>query len=90
MIGRTLAAMIVAAGMLTACQASTHADPSVNIYENEDLSGPAYSEPVSTLVITSSAGWVCYANDRTGQDQTQYYTDCTAAKRAGAHIAPLN
>lgn len=62
--------------------------PLINIYESEDLSGPAYLEPLTTLTITRSAGPVCYADDSTNQDGNQYYTDCNLAFEAGANIAP--
>lgn len=59
----------------------------VNIYEEEDLSGAPYGEPVSILVVHRSAGWVCYANDRTGQDQRQMYVSCSAYVKAGGRIS---
>lgn len=78
---RLIVALAVAAVVSAACSLP---DRTLTIYSNEDLSGTAYSEPVSTLTVTRSAGWVCYANDNTGQDRTQYYVDCDSAERAGA------
>lgn len=60
--------------------------PSVSIYEEEDLSGSPYDEPISTLTFQYSKGSVCYANDKSGQDQRQMYVDCNAALNAGAKI----
>lgn len=88
LIAFVLAIAAVVLGVQHLASAAPRSAANLTIYANEDLSGPVYVEPISALVVTRSAGWVCYANDRTGQDQTQYYTDCTAAKRAGAHIEP--
>lgn len=83
-----ISALVMAAGLLAACQSG--APHMINIYEEEDLSGSPYGEPVSVIVVTYSAGKVCYANDRTGQDTRQMYTNCQAARAAGAHILPAN
>lgn len=92
---RTVAAVATSAALLLSlagCQphATVATTSNVNIYEEEDLSGAPYSEPVSTLYIQASAGRVCYASDRTGQDTRQMYVDCNAAQEAGAVIAPAN
>lgn len=91
-VGVTVA---VGAGVLVALVpvAPTHAGPrptpgrSINIYEEEDLSGAPYLEPVSVLTITRSAGVVCYANDKLS-DTKQFYADCAEAAAAGAQIKP--
>lgn len=62
----------------------------INIYENEDLSDSPYSEPISTLTFAHSAGIVCYANDKSGIDRTQYYANCNDISLAGANILPYN
>lgn len=96
MIGRAAIIAIVAAGLAVAGCESRQTQTAyagghyVDIFASEDLSGPPISEPISTLVISRSAGWVCYASDRTGQDRTQYYVSCADAMEAGAHIAPVS
>lgn len=88
-----IAALLAAAGLLAGCQSHTASAPEpmgIAIFANEDLSGPPIVEPIAILTVTYSAGSVCYANDRTGQDPNQYYTDCAIAKLAGAHILPAS
>lgn len=62
----------------------------VNIYEDEDLSGTAYSEPINTLNFAYSAGYVCYANDASGRDNRQMYADCNQLQKMGVYIAPAS
>lgn len=59
----------------------------IDVYENEDLSGQAYIEPLDSVIVHRSAGWVCYANDSAGLDERQLYVSCEAFRRAGGKIA---
>lgn len=58
----------------------------ISVYSEEDLSGPSFTEPISTLNFAYSGGWVCYAWDKTHEDVNQYYVDCKVALAARAHI----
>lgn len=48
----------------------------ITVWENEDLSGDQYDLTTANVIVNPSAGTVCYANDRTGQDTRQLYTNC--------------
>lgn len=77
-------ALLLAFGVGLEIQPST--PHMINIHAEEDLSDPPIVEPISALIITRSAGWVCYANDKARIDPTQYYVDCATAINLGAKL----
>lgn len=81
-----LAALSVAAVTTTSVAVSGTATGSVNLYDNPELLGGAYAEPVSTLTVVPFLGNVCTATDSSHVDQNTYYVVCADYVTAGGRI----
>lgn len=86
------AGLVASAIFLAACGTGTaapvHMSPvtsTVAVFEDEDLSGPPMTEPVSVLVVAAPlpGAYACDASDAAGLDKRQLYVSCGEWLAAG-------
>lgn len=79
---------------VSGCTQHKDSDPSITVYDEEDLSGPGYVGHLKGFDFEYSAGWVCYANpkgnveytDSSGNALYQLYVKCSTVLAEGGSI----